>query len=685
MTSEEIAELPYMDEDLELEKRVEDLLNRMTLDEKIKIMTGKMFFFTKPIKRLGIKSFKMTDGPHGVGALGTYFKRKTTYFPVAICRAATWNTDLSRQFGEAVAEEVRAVGRHMLLGPGLNIHRTPFCGRTFEYQTEDPYLNAKLAVAVVKGIQSKRIAACVKHYVANNQEKWRFKVSSEIDERTLREIYLPAFEAAVKEANTWSVMACYNRVNGIHGTENINILKEKLIDEFGFQGFVVSDWFATKDSTTEGCMNAGLSLEMPYRIVYKKSKVLQGLESNQFSEETLNDNVKRILRVMFLVGMFDDPKHIPPGSLCTPEHIEIAQKIAEEGIVLLKNDQNILPLKIDQIKKIAILGSNATKTFAFGGGSSMIRTKYEITPFEGIKNKCQEKIDLVKTPSDADIAIIVTGLNHKKHNDTENSDRLTLDLPQSQIELIKNTAKENPKTIVILINGSPIAMDDWIDDVPAVIEAWYPGLESGTVIADILFGDVNPSGKLPITFPKTISDSPAHKSEKTYPGIIEEIEDQDKKKTLKKVFYEEGIFVGYRHFDKNNIEPLFPFGHGLSYTNFKYSNLKLNKTEMGSNDIIKVSMSIENIGNISGSEIIQLYIQDIESTVDRPVKELKGFNKVYLEPGKAQMIKFEISKKDLSFYDIKEKSWVAEKGKFKILIGASSRDIRLTEEFDYIG
>ncbi|MHA1310042.1 MAG: beta-glucosidase family protein [Candidatus Helarchaeota archaeon] len=681
MSSEEISRLPYLDEDLELEKRVDDLLGRMTLEEKIKVLAGKMFFFTKTIKRLGLKSFKMTDGPHGVGALGTYFKKKTTYFPVAICRASTWNLELSEQFGQALAEEVRAVGRHMILGPAINIHRTPLCGRTFEYQTEDPYLNSELAVAVVKGVQSKRIAACIKHYVGNNQEKWRFNVSSEIDERTLREIYLPAFEASVKNADVWSVMACYNKVNGVHGCENKDILMEKLINDFGFQGFIVSDWFATKFTTTEGCMKAGLSLEMPYRNVYKKAKILEALKSSQITEEILNDRVRRLLRVMFLVGMFDNKEKIPEGSLGTPEHIQIAKKIAEEGIVLLKNENNILPLDISQIKKIAVLGPNANKKFAFSGGSSMIRSIYEVTPLAGLKNKCKDKIEFVNLPSEADVAIVFAGLNHGKNMDTENSDRLTLDLSSSQIHLIKNTVKNNSNTIVVLLNGSPIAMSDWIEDVPAVIEAWYPGLEGGNVIADILFGDVNPSGKLPITFPKKLEDSPAHKSERTYPGIKERINNS---KPLKKVFYDEGIFVGYRHFDKNNIEPLFPFGYGLSYTTFKYENLKIKKAEISKNDKIEISVDITNTGNRNGAEIMQIYINDCECSAERPPKELKAFKKVFLEPGEKQTINFELDPNILSFFDPKSNKWIIESGKFKVLVASSSRDIKLEGEIDYI-
>jgi len=368
-SKEELQGLPFMDVNRALEERVEDLLGRLTLKEKFKLCTGRWWtlFHTKPIKRLGINSFKMTDGPHGVGALGTYFRKKTTYFPVAICRCATWNPTLSEEFGKAIAQEVRSVGYHMLLAPGVNIQRTPLCGRTFEYQTEDPYLNKVTAVAVVKGVQSQRIAACVKHYVCNNQDTNRMRVSSEVSERALHEIYYPAFKAAVREADAWSIMACYNRVNGIYGCEHKTLLKDTLIEKWGFRGFVVSDWFATRHTTsTENCVNAGLTLEMPWAIKYRKGRLRKALQEGKFTEETLNENVKRLLRVMFLVGLFDDKSSLPPGSRNTPEHLAVARRIAEEGMVLLKNDEDLLPLNIEKIQKIAVLGPNAKKSMPSG-------------------------------------------------------------------------------------------------------------------------------------------------------------------------------------------------------------------------------------------------------------------------------------------------------------------------------
>jgi len=669
---EDIAKLPFMDSNLDLEKRVEDLLGRLTLEEKFKICSGTRLFFTKRIKRLNLPKFKMTDGPHGVGALGTFFIKKTTYFPTAICRTATWNPELSEQFGVAIAQEVRDVGYHMLLAPGINIDRTPLNGRTFEYQTEDPHLNIKMAVPVVKGIQSQRIAACVKHYVCNNQELNRFKVSAEVSERALQEIYLPGFEAVVREADVWSIMACYNKVNGIFGCENKNILKERLMEEWGFRGFVVSDWLATRHILkTESCINAGMTLEMPYPIKYKVKRLREALIAGNFMEDSLDENVKRLLRVMFLTGLLDDESLIPPGSRNTPEHQIVARKISEEGIVLLKNKENLLPLDIEKIKKLAVLGPNADKKMAFGGGSSMIRTFYEITPFQGLKEKCSNKVEIIDLPSEADVAIVFAGLNHKKYGDREGKDKIKLELSPEQIELINKTAQENPKTIVFLINGSPIAMDGWIENVPAVVEAWYAGQEAGNAIADIIFGDINPSGKLPITFPKKLSDSPAHVSKRTYPGN-------------EKVYYDEGIFVGYRHFDTKKIDPLFPFGHGLSYTTFSYENLKISKETVSGDEKFTVSVDITNSGDRAGSEVVQLYVQDVECSVERPLKELKGFKKIQLEAGEKQTVIFVLEKKDLSFFDEINNSWKAEEGIFKILVGSSSKDIRVQTEIEYL-
>ena len=674
-SEEELSQLPFRNESLELEERVKDLLSRLTLAEKFKLSSGRLMWHTKIIKRLGVKSFTMYDGPHGVRD-ETMGKTKSTYFPSALCRAATWDPKLSYAFGKAIAEEVREVGAHMLLAPGINIQRTPMNGRTFEYQTEDPHLNKILAVATVKGIQSQRIAACVKHFICNNQETNRFTSSSEVGERALQEIYLPAFKATVQKADAWSFMTCYNKVNGIYGSENYNLLRERLMENWGFRGFTVSDWNATAYTSTEGCVNAGLSLEMPTTKKLSKLNLKKAFQEGKFSEETLNDNIRRLLRVMFLVGLFDNKSTLSSGSRNTPEHQSIARKIAENGIVLLKNNDALLPLNVDELKKLAIIGPNANNKFGgggikSGGGSSVNYPPYEITPLEGLKQKCRDKVEIIETPAKADVTILFAGLTHENGMDAEGQDRDSFELPLEQIELIKKTVKQNPNTIVVLINGSPIAMDDWIDSVPSVIEAWYGGMEVGTAIANVLFGDVNPSGKLPLTFPKKLSDSPAHRSERTFPGVEE------------KVFYDEGIYVGYRYFNKEQIEPLFPFGYGLSYTTFNYKNLKLNKEKFSKNDTVTVSVDIANTGNRSGMEIIQLYVQDIESSTDRPPKELKQFEKVKLEQNERKTVEFNLAYDDFSFYDDSTHGWVVEPGIFNIMIGSSSRDIHLQKEIEY--
>ena len=671
-SDEELLKLPFMNGDLGVEKRIEDLLGRLTLQEKFKLCGGTRYYYAKPVKRLGIKNFKMTDGPHGIAAQSSGSK-EGTYFPTAICRTATWNPELSEKFGVAVAQEVRDIGYHMILGPAINIQRTPLCGRTFEYQTEDPYLNIKMAVPVVKGIQSQKIAACVKHYACNNQDTNRYRVNSVVSERAMREIYLPAYEAVVREADAWSFMSCYNRVNGTFGCENKNLLKERLMEDWGFRGFVVSDWHALRNNkaSPENCINAGLTLEMPSPTVYRGKNIIKALSEGKITEEILNENIKRFLRVMFLVGLFDDENTLPLGNRNTMEHQKIARKIAEEGIVLLKNENGLLPLDINKLKKIAVIGPNADKKMAMGGGSSQVLSPYEITPLKGLEEKCKGKVDIISSPIDADVTIIVAGLNHDRGMDSEFQDRETLELPADQIELINKTTQENPNTLVVLISGSPIAMDEWLGNVPSVVEAWYPGLEGGYAIADILFGDVNPSGKLPITFPKKLSDSPAHASKRTFPG------DDN-------VFYDEGIFVGYRHFDIKNIEPLFAFGYGLSYTTFTYENLKISKDKVSKDETFNVSCDIINSGSRDGAEIVQLYIQDVVASVERPLKELKGFKKIWLKPGEKRTVNFELDKISLSFYDEKNHCWTAEKGKFNILIGSSSRDIRLQSEIEYL-
>ncbi|MHA1221129.1 MAG: glycoside hydrolase family 3 C-terminal domain-containing protein, partial [Candidatus Heimdallarchaeota archaeon] len=567
----------------------------------------------------------------------------------------------------------RAVGRHILLAPGVNIDRTPLNGRTFEYFSEDPILTKEIAIPFVDGIQSQRIGACIKHYAVNNQETNRFKVSAELDERTLNEIYLRAFRDIVLASDPWSIMCSYNKINGVYGCEHMELLHDTLIDQWGFSGYIVTDWFATRSFVhPENPIKAGLSLEMPKPFAYKMKRMKKAFEEGKFTKEELDFVVRRLLLAMFRVGLFDSEHTYPRGERNTKNNQSVALKIAEEGMVLLKNEKNLLPLDASQIKKLAILGPLANKKmgkFLYGGSSAVV-PPFEVTPLKGLTEKIGDRITITKDPLTADYCILFVGLTHAKHQDRENIDRITLELPGEQITLINKTVKQNPNTIVVLINGSPLAMTKWLEKVPVVVEAWHPGMLGGEAIAKVLFGEVNPSGKLPITFPKKLEDSPAHKSKQTFPG-----ED--------KVFYEEGIFVGYRHFDKENIEPLFPFGYGLSYTSFDYSNLSMSSSKISGNQSLEILMDITNSGDRSGAEVIQLYIKDDKSSLERPEKELKAFEKVFLESKEKKTVIFEITVDDLSFYDPSEKKWKAEDGSFTIMIGSSSRDIHLETKIEF--
>ncbi|MFX1253109.1 MAG: glycoside hydrolase family 3 C-terminal domain-containing protein [Promethearchaeota archaeon] len=681
-----------------IENKVNDLLKKLTLEEKFTLMAGHRFFQTRSIQRLGIKSFKMTDGPFGISMHSSFF-RKNTRFPGGINLAATWNRQLAHEYGMAVGKEARAVGRLCVLSPGININRSPLNGRTFEYLSEDPYLTKELAIPYVKGVQSQRVAACPKHYVANNQETNRHTVSAEVSERALHEIYLRAFKEVIEEADPWTIMSSYNRVNSLYVNENPDLLDNTLMKKWGFSGFVMTDWWATSKGMrkpqedpvilTEIAIKSGLSLEMPMPYIYDKERLLNAYNSGKFTDEALDEVIRRLLRVLVLVGMFEDEKSLPKGERNTSAHQRLARQMAEEGMVLLKNANNILPLEMSKITKIAVLGPNHDIKFGrwLYGGSSAVKPPYEITALKGLQEKCKGKVNIVHDPQEADYVLLFMGLNHDSNinllasqktgeitygNDCEGTDRQNLALSKDQIDLINETAKVNPKTIVVLINGSPIAMDGWIENVPAVLEAWYPGMEGGKAIANVLFGDVNPSGKLPITFPRKITDSPAHKSSRTFPG-----EDLV-------VHYDEGIFVGYRHFDKENIEPLFPFGYGLSYTTFTYEDINLDKNVLKSiDDTLVVSVKITNTGSKTGSEIIQIYAEDMECSVERPPKELIGFSKVNLKPNETKNVKINVKAKDLAFYDISTHSWKVEPGNFDILIGSSSRDIHLKKAITY--
>ena len=666
---------PIDEESLKADFCAEKLVKDFTLEEKFLILTNHnqdVYFSSTPIARLGIPSMEMTDGPFGVTWHSS--NRKCTRFPATICLAATWDRDLSQLMGEALGKEVRTAGKHLLLAPGVNIHRTPMNGRTFEYLSEDPYLVKEIAIPYVRGIQSQKVGACLKHFVANNQETNRRTSSSEIDERTLHEIYLRPFKEIIQQADPWAVMGSYNKINGKYVYEDVQLLRKILMDDWGFRGFVVTDWDATMYlDNAATCINSGLSIEMPRPHCYKLESLRDAFEKQEFTELQLNDVVKRFLRMFFLARILDQNEKSIDTEIATPVHSNLARRIAEEGMVLLKNDRRLLPIDLNSIKKIALLGPNLDNKLGRPqyGGSSAVVPPYETTPLQGMTERCNGKVTIVDDASKADIAVVFVGLNHDKGMDAESEDRRSFDLPQEQVNLIQNTCRENPDTIVVIISGSPIGMEKWLGDVPAVLEAWYPGMESGRAIANVIFGDVTPSGKLPLTFPKRLTDSPAHSKEgtKTYPGDSHQ-----------RVFYDEGINVGYRYFDAMNIEPQFPFGFGMSYTDFTYRNVRVSKTGMRTmNDQLFLSVDVVNYGQLRGSEVIQVYAKHYMSSVQKPPKELVGFRKILLNPMTTRTIFIPIQARDLAFYDVKKHDWRMSSEDVDLLVGNSSRCEFLSE------
>jgi len=686
------AQLLYLDAGQPVEARVEDLLSRVTLEEKISIIHADSKFTTAAIPRLGIPRRWLDDGPHGVRedigpdtwASAGRTDDFSTAMPAGICLAATWNPDLGFKEGEAIGQEARARGKDIMLGPGVNILRTPLCGRNFEYLGEDPFLSGVMCSGYIRGEQSQDISSCVKHFALNNQETERGTINVEVDERALREIYLPAFKAAVQSGGVWSVMGAYNQLRGQHCCDHDYLLNKILKDEWGFKGLVMSDWDGAHD--TRECALNGLDLEMgteqKYDDYYLAQPYLNLLKSGELPLAGLDEKVRRNLRVMFATHVFDAGRKT--GSLNTATHQAVARQVAEEGIVLLKNEKQLLPLDAAKLKTIAVIGENATRLHAHGGDSSGIKAFYEINPLDGIVKRAGEKVNViysegyrkdggedlaeraVAAAKSADVVIYLGGLNHDKGFDCEGADRKDMKLPYGQDELIQKIAAANPQTIVVL-EGTMVEMDAWLDKVPALLQAWYPGMEGGNALAKVLFGDVNPSGKLPATFPKKLSDTPAAAfGASAYPG------------TNGTVTYAEGLLVGYRWFDTKHIEPQFPFGFGLSYTTFKYSHLKLIP---GTNGAVAAQFEIENTGKVEGAEIAQLYVHEKKPHLMRPEKELKGFKKVFLQPGEKQTVSIPLNKEAFAYYDDAKKSWLTQGDDFEILIGSSSRDLRLMGKF----
>jgi beta-glucosidase len=816
-----------------MKNRIEELLKQMTLEEKVSMLAGSDAWHTQSVERLGIPAIKVTDGPHGARGAIARGGPSSACFPVGTAMASTWNTELIGRVGAALGEETRAKSAHILLGPTVNIHRSPLAGRNFECYSEDSHLTSRIAVAFINGVQSQNVGACIKHYVCNDSEFERMSISSEVGERALREIYLPPFRAAVEEAEPWAVMAAYNKVNGTFASENKYLLTDILKGEWGFKGLIVSDWSGARN--TIPAANGGLDLEMPGPARVMGDKLLKAVNEGHVSEQVIDDKVRRILRIIIKSGAFENHEEAPEKAVDKPEHRRLARETAAEGIVLLKNERNVLPLDEQRVKSLAVIGPNAKVARIMGGGSSQVNPHYAVTPWEGITKRCGDaikvsyqqgctnhkmgpviseewlipsgvqgdrgltaeyfngldlagepvltevcqKLDLIwsgefsplvdkdefsarwtgrfvapetgtymfslisvglsrlyiddelvidnwteqirgeayygagtkemiakvdmtaglshdikaeyskvdasffgafrlgclpPVPADSieraaelaaesDAALVFVGTSDEW--ESEGYDRADMELPGDQVELVKKVAAANKNTVVVLNTGSPVTMGQWIDQVPSVVEAWFPGQECGHAIADILFGDVNPSGKLPTTFPKRLEDTPTYIN---YPGENGQ------------VLYGEGIFVGYRYYDKKKIEPLFPFGHGLSYTSFEYGDLEIGSAEEAE-DSVEIAVDVKNTGEREGKEVVQLYVRDVESSLVRPEKELKAFKKVALEPGETKTVRFTLDKDALSFYDPGRKQWIAEAGEFEILIGSSSRDIRARGSF----
>ncbi|MFK2194864.1 glycoside hydrolase family 3 C-terminal domain-containing protein [Bacteroides fragilis] len=715
----------YLDDSKPIEDRIEDALSRITVEEKVALIHAQSKFSSPGVARLGIPEFWMTDGPHGIRPevlwdewnQAGWTNDSCVAFPALTCLAATWNPKAALLYGQSIGEEARYRNKTVLLGPGVNIYRTPLNGRNFEYMGEDPYLASQMVVPYVKGVQQNGVAACVKHYALNNQEINRHTTNVIVDDRALYEIYLPAFKAAVQEGKAWAIMGSYNLYKNQHNCHNRYLLNDILKGEWGFDGVVVSDWGGVHN--TEEAIYNGMDMEFgswtnglskgmgnAYDNYYLAHPYLKQIKEGKIGTKELDDKVRRILRLAFRTTM---NRNRPYGAMLSEEHIAAARKIGEEGIVLLQNKKNILPIDLNRTKKIAVIGENALKMMTVGGGSSSLKVQYECSPLDGIKRRIGDGIEIsyargyvgdtggqfdgvssgqnlkddrsarqlieeaVRIAQSADYVIFIGGLNKSGHQDCEDTDRKGLELPYKQDKVIGALAKVNKNLIVVNISGNAVAMP-WISEVPAVIQAWYLGTEAGNAIASVLVGDVNPSGKLPFTFPEKLEDVGAHQLG-DYPGRQRENGIFDEK-------YNESIFVGYRWTDKQKIRPLFPFGHGLSYTTFAYGKATVNKKVMKIDEQIAITVPITNTGKRIGSEIVQLYISDLKSSLPRPVKELKGFSKIQLAPGETQEVTFLIDKQALSFFNDSRHEWVAEPGKFEAQIAASATDIKSKVTFE---
>ncbi|MET7036009.1 glycoside hydrolase family 3 C-terminal domain-containing protein [Elizabethkingia miricola] len=723
----------YLDASKPVEQRIEDALSRMTLEEKVAMLHAQSKFSSPGVPRLGIPEFWTTDGPHGVRPevlwdewdQAGWSNDSIVAYPALTALSATWNKKMSWNYGKALGEEARYRKKDILLGPGVNIYRTPLNGRNFEYMGEDPYLTSKMVVPYIKGVQSNGVATSVKHFALNNQEEFRHTSNVIVDDRTLYEIYLPPFKAAVQEGDSWTIMGAYDKYKNQYASQNEYLLNKILKGEWGYKGVVVSDWGAVNN--TEQAIHNGLDMEFgswtnglsagtrnAYDNYYLAKPYLDLIKSGKVGTTELDDKVRRILRLAYNTTM--NPNK-PLGNIASEDHMAVAKEIGEEGIVLLQNNNSVLPINTDKVRKIAVIGENAIKMMTVGGGSSSLKVKYETLPLEGIKSRFGKKADVqfargyvgdvggeyngvksgqnlkddrpasellneaVALAKKSDVVIFVGGLNKSDYQDSEGHDRKGLGLPYNQDQLISALAKANKNLAVVLVSGNAVAMP-WVKEVPAIVQGWYLGSEAGNALAAVLAGDANPSGKLPFTFPVKLEDNAAHQMGE-YPGNKEELaagKGKDQKNPIN-ITYNEGIFVGYRWHDTKNIKPLFSFGHGLSYTTFEYGKVRADKTQMAQDGKITFTVSIKNTGKREGAEVAQLYISDLKSSVPRPAKELKGFEKINLKPGEQKEVSFTIDKSALSFFDAATHQWVAEPGEFEALVGASSSDIKTKVKF----
>ncbi|WP_289053136.1 beta-glucosidase [Carboxylicivirga marina] len=695
----------------EIEKQIDEIIKELTLEEKVKMCHAQSKFSSPGVERLGIPEIWMSDGPHGVRAeiewdswsYAGWTNDSCTAFPALTCLASTFNPDLAYKYGVAIGEEARYRKKDILLGPGVNIYRTPLNGRNFEYMGEDPYLASVMCVPYIKGVQTNGVAACVKHYALNNQEVWRGHINVKISDRALHEIYLPAYKAAVREGGVWSIMGAYNKYNGQHTSHHEVLINGILKGAWAFDGVVVTDWGSAHD-TREAALN-GLDIEMgtgtdgltsstenAYDHYYLAKPFLELLKSGEIDESVVDDKVRRILRLMYRTNI---DKNRPFGRKANQLHFNVAREVAQEGIVLLKNNKSFLPLNPETTQTIAVIGENATRMMTVGGGSSELKTVHEISPLHGIQQRFTNaniihsmgyasgpsqygrvipsdldqdslKQAAIETAKKADVVLFVGGLNKNHEQDCENGDRKSLNLPFGQDELLDEIVAVNKNVVVVLVSGNAVTMP-WQAKAKAIVQAWYLGSESGYAIADVLSGDVNPSGKLPFSFPVKLEDNGAHAfDELSYPG---DGTDQ---------VYKEDILVGYRWHDTKKIKPLYAFGYGLSYTTFKINSASVNAEEFKAGDEISLSVELSNVGQMAGSEVLQVYVRDEKSSVMRPHKELKGFKKVQLAAGQTQTIELSVAVDSFAFYDENNNDWKLEKGNYQLLIGTASNNIKKT-------